>query len=117
MDKNITGNNVVSSDFLKVLLALKQSVMKDLNVSDIAIVTQIKDNYNIYCKSLNNSSSTIVCTKLNNLELTVNDCVLILYTNEDFRSNLKRYKSNKEIQNMTNSDYHNKSYGVIIGVL
>lgn len=116
-NKNVTGNKTLDGNFLNVLLALKQNVMKDLNVADIAIIEQIKDNYNIYCKQLNNNLTTIVATKLNNLELSIGDCVVILYINDDFRLNLKRLKSNQSIVNTTETNYHTKNYGVIIGKL
>lgn len=114
----ITGNKNTDSSFLNVLMALKQNTMKDLNVADIAIITQVKDDYNIYCKSLNNSSNIIVATKLSTItDLDKDDIVLILYTNEDFRANLKRIKNGQVIQNTTSSNLHSKNYGVIIGVL
>lgn len=117
MDKNITGNQTIDGSFLNVLLALKENIMIDLNVADVGIITKIKDNYNIYCNLLTNSSAVVVCSKLKNLELSENDCVLILYTNEDFRANLKRLKNNQSIVNIDSNIYHNKTYGIIVGIL
>lgn len=117
MDKNVTGSEVVDGGFARVLFALKNNIMKDLNVADVARITAIKDDNNIYCSSLTNPSITLVCTKLKNLELSKEDCVLILYTNEDFRTNLSRFKNNQSISAITTTDKHTKNYGIIIGVL
>ena len=116
-NEKVSGNKNVSSDFLRVLLALKSNVMKDLNVAELAIVNQIK-NDTYYCSLINSSNITLNCIKLKNLQVQENDIVLVIFTNTDFRQNLKRIKSNqKTIDNVTNENLHNKSYAIIVGII
>lgn len=112
---NESGGKYVSSDFLKVLLALKKNVMKDTNVADVCIVNKVDDS--IYCAPVNNSNVTIVCDKLNNLNVSQNDIVVVLYMNSDFRQNLKRFKQNQPLMNVNSEQMHSLNYGVIIGII
>ena len=111
---NNTGNNVVSSDFLKVLLALKKNTFKDLNVAELATVTKILNN-DITCNLLNNQDTFVICRKLQGLEIQENDIVVILFTNTDFRENLSRYENSQPLINKESDLLHSKSYGIIIG--
>ena len=108
------GNEVYSSDFLKVLMALKTNIKKDLKVAEVARVVQI--NGEAFNCQLLSDSSTVSCAKLQNLEISTSDIVLILFTDTDFRSNLKRAKMNNVTQNVE-SELHTKNYGVIIGII
>ena len=50
------GNEVYSSDFLKVLMALKTNIKKDLKVAEVARVVQINgEAFN--CQLLSDSST------------------------------------------------------------
>ena len=109
------GNRVPSSDFLQVLLALKGNIMRDLNVADIAIVD--KDDGPIRCKLLNNEEIKIECEKLKGLTIAKDDLVLVLFTNSDFRNNLKQIRNNQKPQKTSSQSLHNKNYGVIIGII
>lgn len=111
---NVTGNETVNSNFLNVLLALKENIMKDLKVAEIGIVKEIKNDL-CYCYLLNSKSTELICIKLNNLSLSQNDIVLIVFTNTDFRTNLNRLKNNQETIDYTNGQKHSYNFGVIIG--
>lgn len=112
----ISGNNVVSGDFLKVLLTLEDRIKFDLNVADLAIVKEINGDY-YTCEILNNNALRIKCIKLKDLEINLNNCVLILYTNDDYRNNLEKLKNNEKPQNYDTELLHTKAYGVIIGII
>ena len=115
MANNGTGNQTFDSDFLKVLLALKQNVMKSLNSSDVCSIETVNpDSYS--CKSLG-SGDMIECYALKDLVLTEKDIVVIIYPDYDFRSNLRRIKNNKELQYVNQESRHTKDCGIIIGVL
>ena len=47
------SNKVFSGDFLKVLLALKESIMKDIHCSELAIIKEVYTN-NCNCSLLSN---------------------------------------------------------------
>ena len=111
---DITGNKNITDDLTRVLFAVRDNAMRNTNVADIAKVT-IVDNY-LTCVDINNAE-TIICTKLQGLDIMVNDTVLIVYTNTDFRENLSRIKQNIQVQTIKDCTLHSKNYGVIIGVI
>lgn len=115
-NNEITGNKVVSSDFLKVLLTLKNTIKKELNVAELGIVQRI-DNDNIYCTLLNNNQINIQCIKLKDLELNIGDCVLIIFTNSNFKVNLLKYRNNQVTQVLNTNELHTTNNGVIIGII
>lgn len=110
------GNKNSTSAFLEVLMALKENINKDLNVAEIGRVVNINED-KIKVQLLNNSDQRLICYKLKGLVLDVNDYVLIVFTNSDFRSNLNKIKNNKLPQNIENEQWHSTNYGIIIGVI
>lgn len=126
----------VGSDFLRVLMALKTNIMKDINVCDIAIVKSISDE-GVYCTMLNNSQTTVLAKVMSPLktesneetnttdttdsttepQLQVNDIVVVLYTNTDFRQNLAKLSAGEATYDVDSTTRHSKSFGVIIGTL
>ena len=108
------GNETFSSDFLQVLLALKSNIMQDTHCSNLAIVKSIDSS--ITCRLLN-SDTKIVCTSLQGLELKKDDCVLVTFVDEDFRTNLSRLKSGKETVNTTLKSQHSIDFGIITGIV
>lgn len=111
-----TGNQNTSSDFLRVLMALKKNTMKDLNVAEVCKVTRI-ENEQYVVEPINNTGQKWYCAKLQNLQIEVNNIVLVLFTNTDFRLNLKRIKNNQITQNTNDKDLHTTNNGVIIGII
>lgn len=115
MAGNYKGNEVNSKDFLEILFALKNNIMKDLNVCEVAQIESISNE--IYkCKILS-TDEIITAIPLQNLQIAQNDVVVILFSNTDFRTNLKRIQQdNIGITNDT-LNLHNKSFGIIMGIL
>ena len=115
MAGNYKGNEVNSKDFLEILFALKNNIMKDLNVCEVAQIESISNG--IYkCKILS-TDEIITAVPLQNLQIAQNDVVVILFSNTDFRTNLKRIQQdNIGITNDT-LNLHNKSFGIIMGIL
>lgn len=113
---NITGNSIKTSDFMRVLLTLKDNIMNANNVAEICQVDSI-NNDEIVSFCINDSSKKIICTKLQNLDIQVNDIVLVIFTNTDFRKNLTKLKKGYQIQNIQKSELHSLSYGVVIGLI
>lgn len=111
-----TGNNVQDNDFFRLLLALKNNIMRATNVAELAIVEKVSDK-EIICSMLNDSNKKITCVKFKDLMIAKNDIVLVIFTNTDFRTNLKRVKNNQSAQTIEEKDLHSKSYGVIAGII
>lgn len=115
MAGNYKGNEVNSKDFLEILFALKNNIMKDLNVCEVAQIESISND--IYkCKILS-TDEVITAIPLQNLEIAQNDAVVILFSNTDFRTNLKRIQNDNVAITNDTLNLHNKSFGIIIGIL
>lgn len=115
MAGNYKGNEVNSKDFLEILFALKNNIMKDLNVCEVAQIESISND--IYkCKILS-TDEVITAIPLQNLEIAQNDVVVILFSNTDFRTNLKRIQNDNVAITNDTLNLHNKSFGIIIGIL
>lgn len=115
MAGNYKGNEVNSKDFLEILFALKNNIMKDLNVCEVAQIESISNE--IYkCKILS-TDEVITAIPLQNLTISQNDVVVILFSNTDFRTNLKRIQNDNTAITDDTLNLHNKSFGIIIGIL
>lgn len=115
MAGNYKGNEVNSKDFLEILFALKNNIMKDLNVCEVAQIESISNE--IYkCKILS-TDEVITAIPLQNLTISQNDVVVILFSNTDFRTNLKRIQHDNDGITDDTLNLHNKSFGIIIGIL
>ena len=115
MAGNYKGNEVNSKDFLEILFALKNNIMKDLNVCEVAQIESISDE--IYkCKILS-TDEVITAIPLQNLTISQNDVVVILFSNTDFRTNLKRIQNDNAAITDDTLNLHNKSFGIIMGIL
>ena len=116
-----TGNETTSSDFLRVLLALKTNVMKDTHVADICKVTSTKsdiDGFTSYmCTSIDNSNISFQTYALSNIEINIGDYALVLFCDNDFRANYRRVKRGQALQNSETEQKHAMSYGIIIGTI
>lgn len=110
---DVTGNKNLNDGFLDVLMALKKNTMKNIRVAEIGIV---EDVISLKCSLLNNPSLFIQCAKLTSLELNKGDVVLIIFTDTDFRSNLKRVNDNLKPLEVTEVN-HSINYGVVIGII
>lgn len=110
---DVNGNKNLNNGFLDVLMALKKNTMKNTRVAEIGIV---EDSTNLKCSLLNNSSTYIQCTKLSSVTVNKGDVVLILFTDTDFRNNLKRINDNLKPLEVTEVN-HSINYGVIIGII
>lgn len=112
----ITGNKGTGQDtLLDVLLALKRNIMKDNNVAEICKILSIKDD-NIKVSSINKQEQ-LICTKLQGLDVKVDDIVLVIFTNTDFRINLTRIKANQQTLPLNSDVLHSSNFGVVVGLV
>ncbi len=117
MPNNTTGNNNVSSDFMRVLMALKAHTMRAIPVADLVVVTKI-DGDNIKAAYLANQNTFVECIALKSLQLKVGDIALCVFTKTRFRENLAKVKAGKQPQTMPdNTEIHSRNNGVIVGVV
>lgn len=115
MANQITGNSTDSPDLLNVLLALKSNVMRDLYVGEICKVISIEeDTYMVV--PINNDKQKLACKSLKGLKINLNDYVMVLFTNTDYRLNFEKMKKDLPVQNLLNQvNLHSSNYGIIIG--
>ena len=110
------GNNFVSSDFLRVLKALKENILIEINVADICQVTAINGVEEYIWKSITDESMITALT-LEGETINVGDLVVVIFINGDFRTNLKRLKAGLVSQAIESNQRHSKAFGVIIKVI
>lgn len=110
------GNITENTSFLDVCFALKNNVFRTMNVADVCVVREITGD-NVRCEYITNNNIAISCVKLKDLTLAINDVVLVIFTNNDFRTSLNAFKANQPNTNFTSTALHEKEFGVIVGVI
>ncbi len=110
------GNKTENSSFLDVCFALKNNVFRTMNVADVCVIREISGDL-IKCEYITDNNTSIHCAKIANVDCKVDDVVLVVFTNHDFRTSLNAFKNNQANTNFTSTAYHEKSYGVIVGVI
>lgn len=110
------SNKVFSGDFLKVLLALKESIMKDIHCSELAIIKEVYAN-NCNCSLLSNPEIKINAYKTKGTICRVGDIVLVAFSDNDFRSNLLKKDNDSQLQAIDSPIKHQLDYGIIISNL
>lgn len=119
MDKsNFYGRSFVSSDFSRVLNAVKSNIMKDLKVATMAIVKFINNDGTLQIESFPqlSSESTRYITCYNAIEdIAVNDIVLVLFCDRNFNTNLSQLKNLQTTTDLSNeAQLHSEQNGVAI---
>lgn len=116
---NYQGQSQNSGDFLKVLLALKANIMRDLKVASLAQIKSIKDDiYTVmtFPQLEKEADKNIECVSLENLSLHEQDVVLIVYTDRNFLQNLKQVKLRQKLTPLKSDiELHSDKFGVIVG--
>lgn len=110
------GNNTDNTSFLDVCLSLKQNIFRTLNVAEVCIVREIKDN-KYKCEYINNNNSYFECICLQNVTVQINDVVLIVFTNTNFGKSLNAIQNNAEKTNVSLNVYHELTNGIIVGII
>lgn len=111
------GNKFVSSDFLRVLKALKENILIEINVADVCQVTSSNGQNDYLCTSVSDGSIISAMSLDANDTINVGDFVLVVFTNTDFRMNLKRIKAGLPSQAIESSERHSKAFGVIVKIV
>lgn len=100
---------------LDVLFALKDNVMRSLNVAEVAQVIDVANE--IYtCKFLN-SETRIRTIKIMNVDIQKDDIVLIAFANTNFSNNLAKIKNDKTVVKNNEDSNHSIQNGIIIGLV
>ena len=108
-------NQSQNTSLTEVLLAVKHSTMLDTHVAEVCKVESIDDN-DITCRILSLDMS-ISCRKLDGVEVKENDCVLVIFTDRAFKTNLYRKSQNIQTSIVDDSVLHSFNFGIIIGVI
>lgn len=110
------GNDTENSSFLDVCFALKNNVFRTMNVADVCVVREINGDI-LRCEYITDSGTNIECIKLQGLDINVSDVVLVIFTNNDFRASLNAFKANQTNTDSKTALYHEKAYGVVVGLI
>lgn len=110
------GNNTENTSFLDICEALKNNIFRTMSVADVCVVRELNSGI-AKCAYITNSDTVIEAYTLFNADIQVNDVVLIVFTNNDFRTSLKAFKNNQANTNTITKKFHEKSYGVIVGLI
>lgn len=111
------GNQFVSSDFLRVLKALKENILIEINVADVCQVSSVSGTNEYLCRSISDESIVSAISLDANDTINVGDFVLVVFTNNDFRTNLKRVKAGLPSQGSESTERHSKAFGVIVKII
>lgn len=115
------GLNGTSSDFLKVLFALKANIMRDLHVATLGKVieqTDITFLVKPFPLTTEEDEKVIKCYCLKDLTISVDDIAVVLYIDRDFIQALKQIKLGQEPSRINkSSELHSEKYGIIIGIV
>ena len=117
MTEQITGNQNVSSDFIRVLLALKANTMRSIPVAELCVVTETSNDL-IRATLLTNSHLSIDATLMSGLTVQKDDIVLVVFTKSRFIEQLSKLKAGKPADiTAESSDIHSLQNGVIVGLV
>ena len=110
---NNEGNRNTTSDLVGSFKALKENIMRTLNVCEIGTIEREAENNYYKVKLLNKPNVMIECFSRD--EYNLHDLVLIIFTDYDSRANLIRVLSNQDSQEVKKeSTKHDLDFGIII---
>lgn len=109
------GNKTNTKDFLEILEAAIGNSMRNCNVAEVARIISINED-EILCEVLS-TGEKLTAVPISTLELLVDDVVGIIFTNTDFRANLKQIKAGAETNKIKNPELHRKAFGIIFGLI
>lgn len=118
MNEKFAGRNTEDVDLLKILLALKANTMRDLHVATLGILRNIDENEYVVRPFPNVKGAeqkNIICVNGYNNTLSIDDIVVVLFTDRNSIQALKQARNRQHITELTNDeDLHSERYGVII---
>ena len=102
----------------KVLDALKNNIMRNTHVATFGIVKETNDDV-AYVEFLpiidKNNTTNVMCFNASPFALEVNDLVIVIFMDRNYRQNVKQYLADKALSELNIGDIlHSMEYGVII---
>ena len=110
-----TGNKVSKHTLVDALLKAKTSAMQNTHVAEVCKVVEIRSD-SIKCEVLN-TGLILFCATLQGLTVQVEDIVLVIFTDTDFRVNLARVKQGQQVSALTSETLHSSNYGIVVGLI
>lgn len=114
------GNeNFMSGSLSKVLDALKSNIMRNTHVATFAQVKEILNNNRVMVEFLPRTKETKTYVNVYNaspFEVKVDDVVIVIFTDKNFKINLRQYESGYELTEIEANVLHSIEFGVIISV-
>lgn len=104
-------------DLLEVFGAFKKNIMRSLCVAAVAKTESVTDGV-AECSLLNAKSARIKCVPLSGLTVQANDIVLVVFTDTDYRVNLRKVKQGIQTQDIPDAKTrHSLNFGIIVGLV
>lgn len=111
------GNYTENTSILDLLKAVKANIFKTMCTSEVCVIREDFGDDTYRCEYLTDSNTFVVALKFADLELSVGDVVLLVFTDRDYRASLNAYKSGQADTSVESTAYHQKQFGVIVGVI
>lgn len=108
-------NGINNNSFLDVLLTLKQNIMRDLNVAEVCKIVEVQSGSVCVVNPINNRNQRLYVYNLYNATVSVDDLVLVVFTNTDSRLNLNKAANDISLQDTQEKILHSINYGIIVG--
>lgn len=103
----------------KVLDALKSNILRNTHVATFAQVKAIESNNRVlveFIPKIKDSTSYVYVYNASPFEVKVDDLVIVLFMDKNFKINLRQYQSNYELTEIEANVLHSIEFGVIITV-
>lgn len=110
--------NFQDSSLAKVLDALKSNIMRNTHVATLGIIKQLNNDNTAYVQFIpenkNEDSSNVICYNASPFKLTINDLVVVIFIDKDFKHVLNQYNKNMALTKQGDDVLHSIEHGVII---
>lgn len=118
MKQEITGNRVSDSAFMSLVQAIISNVHRNIHTADIVLVKEVDDTERRYkCTRFANLDMIIYCTNLQGLQVKKNDIMLCIFTDTDYRKDIKEIANRREPYQRESETLHSLSYGILVGLV
>ena len=107
-----------NGDIIELCQSIINNVMRNLHVASLAIVEQVNSDGSYIIRPFpikeGETFKKITSIKVDGLSIDVNDVVVVLYMDRDFRQNLAQNQNHQTFTPTSNGELHQEKYGIII---
>lgn len=111
------GNYTENTSIIDLLLTVKSNIFKTMHTSSVCIVKEAFDDGSFRCSFIDESNIYVDAICMMGVEAKVDDAVLVIFTDRDYRASLNAYKNNQQNTNSTTKSYHDLLFGIVVGIV